>query len=69
MIPLTVIVAMVEFTYGAQTVQLVVYASRSLDLGTGGYGLLLAASGAGGLISAVFNGQLATSRRLDARCA
>ncbi len=64
MIPLTVIVAMVEFTYGAQTVQLVIYASRSLHLGTGGYGLLLAASGAGGLISAVFNGQLATSRRL-----
>ena len=30
-IPLIVIVAMVEFTYGAQTVQLVVYASRSLD--------------------------------------
>lgn len=63
-IPLTVIVAMVEFTYGAQTVLLVVYASRSLHLGTGGYGLLLAASGAGGLASAVFNGQLATSRRL-----
>jgi MFS family permease len=63
-IPLTVIVAMVEFTYGAQTVQLVVYASRSLDLGAGGYGLLLAASGVGGIISAVFNGQLATSRRL-----
>lgn len=63
-IPLFVLVAMVEFTYGAQTVQLVIYASRSLDLGTGGYGLLLAASGAGGLISAVFNGQLATSRRL-----
>jgi MFS family permease len=63
-IPLTVIVAMVEFTYGAQTVQLVIYAGRSLHLGTGGYGLLLAASGAGGLISATFNGQLATSRRL-----
>lgn len=63
-IPLTVIVATVEFTYGAQTVLLVVYASRSLHLGTGGYGLLLAASGAGGLASAVFNGQLATSRRL-----
>jgi MFS family permease len=62
--PLFVIVAMVEFTYGAQTVQLVVYGSRSLHLGTSGYGLLLAASGAGGLASAVFNGQLATSRRL-----
>jgi biotin carboxylase/MFS family permease len=63
-IPLAVIVAMVEFTYGAQTVLLVVYAQRSLRLGAGGYGLLLAASGAGGLISAVFNGQLATHRRL-----
>jgi MFS family permease len=64
-IPLFVLVAMVELTYGAQTVQLVVYAEQSLDLGTGGYGLLLAGSGAGGLISALFNGQLATARRLS----
>jgi predicted MFS family arabinose efflux permease len=63
-IPLFALVAAVEFTYGAQTVQLVIYADRSLDLGAGGYGLLLAASGAGGLVSAVFNGQLATSRRV-----
>jgi len=63
-IPLTVTVAMVEFTYGAQTVQLVVYASRALHLGASGYGLLLGGSGAGGLISACFNGQLATGRRL-----
>jgi MFS family permease len=63
-IPLFLLVAMVEFTYGAQTVQLVVYGSRSLGLGAKGYGLLLAASGAGGLVSAMFNGQLATSRRL-----
>jgi MFS family permease len=63
-IPLFLLVAMVELTYGAQTVQLVVYAEQSLDLGAGGYGLLLAGSGAGGLISAVFNGQLATARRL-----
>jgi MFS family permease len=63
-IPLFVLVAMVEFTYGAQTVQLVVYADRSLGLGEGGYGLLLAACGAGGLASSFFNGQLATSRRL-----
>jgi MFS family permease len=63
-IPLFVLVAMVEFTYGAQTVQLVIYADRSLGLGEGGYGLLLAACGAGGLVSAFFNGQLATSRRL-----
>jgi MFS family permease len=63
-IPLFVLVAMVEFTYGAQTVQLVIYADRALGLGTGGYGVLLAASGAGGLLSAFFNGQLATARRL-----
>jgi MFS family permease len=63
-LPLFLLVSMVEFTYGAQTVQLVVYADRALGLGTGGYGLLLAASGAGGLISAFFNGQLATARRL-----
>ena len=63
-LPLFLLVSMVEFTYGAQTVQLVVYADRALGLGTGGYGLLLAASGAGGLISAFFNGQLATAGRL-----
>ena len=65
-IPLFLIVAMVEFTYGAQTVQLVVYAEQALDLGTGGYGVLLAATGAGGVISTAFNGQLATSRLLTA---
>ena len=63
-LPLFIVVAMVEFTYGAQTVQLVVYADQSLGLGEGGYALLLAACGFGGLVSALFNGQLATSRRL-----
>ena len=63
-IPLFIVVGMVELTYGAQTVQLVIYADRSLGLGDGGYGLLLAACGFGGLVSALFNGQLATSRRL-----
>jgi MFS family permease len=62
---LIVIVAMAEFTYGAQTVQLVVYATHSLGLGRGGYGLLLAAAGAGGLASAVANGRLSTSRRVS----
>jgi MFS family permease len=62
---LIVIVAMVEFTYGAQTVQLVVYAKQSLALGTGGYGVLLTAAGAGGLVSAVANGRLSTSRRVS----
>lgn len=63
-IPLFLLVAMVEFTYGAQTVQLVIYGTRSLDLGTSGYGVLLAVASVGGLASGVFNGQLATSRRL-----
>jgi len=62
---LIVIVAMVEFTYGAQTVQLVVYATHSLGLGRGGYGVLLAAAGAGGLVSTVVNGRLSTSRRVS----
>ena len=61
---LIVIVAMVEFTYGAQTVQLVVYATESLGLGRGGYGILLAAAGVGGLLSAFVNGALSTSRRV-----
>jgi len=63
---LIVIVAMVEFTYGAQTVQLVVYARHSLALGSGGYGILLTAAGVGGLLSAAANGRLATSRRVSA---
>src|SRR5215468_372019 len=62
---LIVIVAMVEFTYGAQTVQLVVYARQSLGLGSGGYGVLLTAAGAGGLLSALVNGRLSTSRRVS----
>jgi len=62
---LIVIVAMVEFTYGAQTVQLVVYARQSLGLGRGGYGVLLTAAGAGGLVSALINGRLSTSRRIS----
>lgn len=62
--PLFLVVAMVELTYGAQTVQLVVYAERSLDLGSGGYGVLLAALGVGGLLSAIVNGRLASSRRV-----
>jgi MFS family permease len=61
---LIVIVAMVEFTYGAQTVQLVVYATHSLGLGSGGYSILLTAAGAGGLVSALANGRLSTSRRV-----
>ena len=66
MIPLFVVVAMVEFTYGAQTVQLVLYSQGPLDLGEGGYGWLLAAAGAGGLLSATINGRLASSTRVSA---
>jgi MFS family permease len=63
-VALIMAVAMVELIYGAQTVQLVVYARRTLGLGNGGYGVLLAASGVGGVLSAAFNGQLSTARRL-----
>jgi MFS family permease len=62
---LIAIVAMVEFTYGAQTVQLVVYATHSLGLGAKGYGVLLTAAGAGGLVSALVNGRLSTGRRVS----
>jgi MFS family permease len=62
---LIVIVAMVELIYGAQTVQLVVYARQSLGLGSGGYGVLLTAAGLGGLVSALVNGRLTTSRRVS----
>jgi MFS family permease len=60
-VALFVAVGMVELTYGAQTVQLVVYAETSLGLGTGGYGVLLTALGIGGLLSAIVNGRLASS--------
>lgn len=60
---LMVVVAMVELTYGAQTVQLVVYAREELDLGAGGYGILLAAIGTGGVLSTAFSGRLAAGRR------
>ncbi len=64
-VPLFLVVAMAEFTYGAQTVQLVLYANRRLDLGAAGYGYLLAAAGVGGLLSAVVNGRLAASTRVS----
>jgi MFS family permease len=62
---LIVVMTMAEFTYGAQTVQLVAYATHSLGLGSGGYGVLLTAAGVGGLASAVVNGRLATGRRVS----
>jgi MFS family permease len=64
--PLMLVVAMAEMTYGAQAVQLVLYAQHNLDLGASGYGYLLAATGVGGLLSAVFNGRLATSTAVTA---
>ena len=64
-VPLLIVVAMVELTYGAQTVQLVLYAEQSLGLGAEGYGYLLAAAGLGGLLSVVVNGRLSTSPRVS----
>ncbi|MDX6573420.1 MAG: hypothetical protein QOC86_2576, partial [Gaiellales bacterium] len=63
-VPLFAVVAMAELTYGAQTVQLVLYAASSLDAGTAGYGYLLAVAGLGGLLSAAFNARLAASTKV-----
>src|SRR4051812_43045153 len=52
------------FTYGAQTVQLVVYVQQELDLGPDGYGYLLAAAGAGGVLGATVSNRLASNRRI-----
>jgi MFS family permease len=64
-VPLFVVVAMAEFIYGAQTVQLVLYAQRQLGFGAEGYGYLLAALGLGGLLSATVNGRLAASTQVS----
>lgn len=63
-VPIFLIVAMVELTYGAQTVQLVLYADEALGLGAEGYGYLLAAAGLGGLLSVLVNARLSTSSRV-----
>jgi hypothetical protein len=63
-VPLFAVVAMAEFTYGAQTVQLVLYAAGRLDAGAAGYGYLLAIAGLGGLLSATVNPRLAASTKV-----
>jgi MFS family permease len=63
-VPLFVVVAMAELTYGAQTVQLVLYAASELDAGAAGYGYLLAVAGLGGLLSATVNAKLASSTKV-----
>jgi MFS family permease len=63
-IPLFLVVAMVEFTYGAQTVQMVLYAENRLGLGGEGYGYLLATAGVGGVLSALLNARLAESTKV-----
>jgi MFS family permease len=65
-VPLLIVIGMAELTYGAQTVQLVVYAAQRLDLGAAGYGYLLAAGGVGGVLSALVTPRLATSTRVAA---
>ena len=64
--PLLLVIAMAELTYGAQTVQLVVYAAQRLDLGAAGYGYLLAASGVGGVLSAAVTPRLTAATRVSA---
>ena len=51
--PLLATRAVAAYTFGADVVLLTVVASRDLGSGTGSYGWLLAASGAGGLVAAV----------------
>ena len=63
-VPLFLVVAMAELTYGAQTVQLVLYAASRLDAGAAGYGYLLAVAGLGGLLSATVNARLAASTKV-----
>ena len=53
---LTLLTFVGAFTYGAQTVQLVVYVQQRLDLSADGYGYLLAATGAGGVLGATLVG-------------
>jgi carnosine synthase len=64
LLPLIAVAGTVDLIYGAQTVQLVLYARGTLGLGAGGYGVLLAASGAGGVMSAVFSARLTMGRRI-----
>jgi MFS family permease len=63
-VPLLTVIAMAELTYGAQTVQLVVYVVERLDLGAAGYGYLLAAGGVGGVLSALVTPRLSTGTRV-----
>lgn len=63
-VPLFILVSMAQLTYGAQAVQLVVYAERSLGLGSAGYGVLLTALGAGGLLGVISSRRLARSTKV-----
>ena len=61
---LTLITFIGAFTYGAQTVQLVVYAQERLGLSSDGYGYLLASAGFGGVLGATVSNRLASRRRI-----
>ncbi len=52
--------------YGAETVLLVVYAEQQLGVGADGYGILVAASGVGGMAAGVFCARLARRRTVAA---
>ncbi len=52
------------FTYGAGTVQLVLYAEQQLGLGADGYGYLLGAAGLGGVLGATVSNRIAARARV-----
>lgn len=54
------------FTYGAQTVQLLVYVQERLGEASRGYGYLLAAAGVGGVLGATVSRRLAARTRIAA---
>ncbi|MDX6287384.1 MAG: hypothetical protein QOG53_2869 [Frankiales bacterium] len=61
---LTILTFFGAFTYGAQTVQLVVYVQSQLHLDADGYGYLLAGAGAGGVLGATVSNRLAARKRI-----
>jgi MFS family permease len=61
---LTFLIFLGAFTYGAQTVQLIVYVQERLGEASRGYGYLLAAAGVGGVLGVTISRRLASRSRI-----